>query len=910
MAERGPPRAALALLRRRVPEEVAEAIEGDLTEAYRAAREAGRPTWLADGRFWLEVLLVRAGALRRAARRLEAIRPTSERNRPDRAARRDPGFPSLLPMHLHDLRYAVRRLLNAPGFTAVAVLSLALGIGANTAMFSIVNAVLIRDLPVEDRHELVEVYSSSSDGFQYATSSHPDYLDLRNENDVFENVVASRTTIARIDIDDRPRVVFGELISWDYFQTLGIEMALGRSFVREEDESPGTHPVVILGHRMWTQDFGADPEVLGRSVSLNGRLFTVVGVAPEAYTGSMPILVTGFFTPLMMTDVLMGGEQLERRRSRSMFLKARLLPGVTVEQANASLSAFSATLETRYPESNENRTMSAVASGKVSLHPSVDRILTPVAGLLLAVVGLVLLVACANLASFLLAHAEDRRKEIAVRLALGAGRRRLVSQLLVETTLLALAGGATGLVLAQWTVELMMALRPPLPVPVDVEISLDRTVLLFTATVSALAGLAFGLIPALQATNPDVAPTLKNEAAGSAGPRRLTLRNGLVVAQIALSFVLLIGAGLFTRSLQKAQAIDPGFDTGPGALAWPMPELSGYETPEEVEALYDDLERRLLDHPSVTHVALADRIPLGSGVQTGGYLLPGVPSQTPDGDHDIDNANVDVGYFDAMGVEITSGRAFTRDDLDTERVVVVSEAFVDRYYPGQNLVGRTIQSAGSGDDLRIVGVAADTKVRTLGEAPRPYVYQLQGQNSFFGMQVVVKGRTTSEELVSITRTTLEDVDPELVLFEEVKTMNEHLALLLFPPRMAALLLTVFGGLALLLAGIGVYGVVSYAVSKRTRELGIRMSLGASAADIVRMAVGGGMRLVIVGALVGIALAGAVTWVASDYLFGISSTDVVTFATIPLLLTLVALVAAWVPARRASRVDPVRALRME
>lgn len=812
-------------------------------------------------------------------------------------------------MHPNDFKYAVRRLLKAPGFTAVAVLSLALGIGANTAMFSIVNAVLIRDIPVTDRHELVEVYSSDSDGFQYATSSHPDYLSLREGNDVFQNVVATRTTIARFDLDGSPRVAFGELISWDYFQTLGIEMELGRSFVAEEDETPGTHPVAILGYRTWTQDFGSDPKILGTDVWLNGRPYTVVGVAPKAYTGSMPVLVTGFFTPLMMTDAIQGGTQLERRSSRSMFMKARLLPGVSVEQANASLRSFSAGLEEQFPESNENRYMSAVPSGKVSLHPAVDRVLTPVAGLLLAVVGIVLLIACANLASFLLARAEDRRREIAVRLALGAGRGRLISQLLIETTMLALLGGFAGLLLAQWTVELMMALRPPLPVPVDVEISLDRTVLLFTAGVSMLAGLAFGLAPALQATNPDVAPTLKNEATGSGAPRRFNLRGGLVVTQVAFSFVLLIGAGLFVRSLQKAQAIDPGFDTGAGALAWPMPELSGYETPEEVEAFYDDLERRLLDHPKVTHVALADRLPLGTAIQTQGYLLPGVPSETPDGDHDIDNANVSAGYFDAMGVEILAGRAFTRDDLDSERMVIVSQAFAEQYYPGEDLVGRSIQTARE-EDLRIIGIAADTKVRTLGESPRPYVYQLQGQVMFFGMQVVVKGQGTGEELVAITKATIDEISPEMVLFEEVKTMNEHLALLLFPPRMAALMLSVFGGLALLLAGIGVYGVVSYAVAKRTRELGIRMSLGASASDVVRMAITGGMRLVVVGALVGIVLAGGVTWVASDYLFGISSTDMVTFATIPLLLTGVALLAAWVPARRASRVDPVQALRSE
>lgn len=903
---RGPPRLAELLLERRLPAEVADAVAGDLHELHRRRMETDGPI-RADLWYWGQVLSVRAGALRRAARRLAAVRPTPERNRPRCSGDSISSWsPSMI---VRDLRYALRRLLATPGFTAVAVLSLALGIGANTAIFSMVDAVLLDDLPLEDPDELVELYSSDSDGFQYATSSHPDYLDVRREGGVFENVVATRSFIGRIDVAGAPRVAFGELISWDYFQTLGVEMTLGRAFLEEEDRTPGTHPVVILGHRTWTQSFGADPQIVGRSVYLNGRPYTVVGVAPEAFTGSMPVLVSSFYVPLMMSDVLMGSEQIERRGTRNLFLKARLLPGITAAQANDALRALSASLEERYPESNENRYMSVVPSSQVSIHPALDEILTPVAGLLLAVVALVLLIACANLASFLLARGEDRRREIAVRLALGAGRGRLVRQLLVETTLLALLGGLAGLILAQWTVGLILAFKPPIPVPVDVQIDLDRTVLLFTAGVSLFAGLAFGLLPALQATNPDVAPTLKGDAGGRGRGGRLGLRGGLVVTQVAFSFVLLIGAGLFTRSLQKAQAIDPGFDTSVGALVWPMPQLSGYDTDEEVRSFFIEYGERLLAHPRVTGVAMADRLPLGTAVQTGGYLVPGVPSETPDGDHDIDDTNVRPGYFDAMGVEIVAGRAFQEADVDGAPVVIVSRAFVDRFYPGEDVVGRAIQTAG-GSDLRIVGVAADTKVRTLGEPPRPYVYRLWGQRGTTGLQVVVKGDATSDELVAVARETLDEVSPEMVLFEPIKTMDEHLALLLFPPRMAAMVLSVFGGLALLLAAIGVYGVVSWVVARGTREMGIRMSLGATARDVMAMAVGRGMRLVGVGALIGVVLAVGVTWAVSSYLFGISSRDVVTFAVIPLVLTTVAFVAAWIPARRASRVDPVRALRSE
>ena len=812
-------------------------------------------------------------------------------------------------MTLRDLHYAVRRLLATPGFTAVAVLSLALGIGANTAMFSLVNAVLLRELPVEDPQEMVEVYSSNSDGFAYATSSYADYLDLRRESEAFQDVVATRTAIARLDVDGTADVVFAELVSWDYFQALGVGMALGRSFTEEEDRTPGTHPVAILGHRTWTQRFGADPDILGSSVYVNSRPYTVVGVAPAGYTGSMPVMVSALYIPLMMSDVVVGSAQLERRSVRNMFIKARLRPGVSVEEADASLEAFSTSLQERYPESNENRVMTAVSAGEVSIHPAVDEILAPVAGLLLAVVGVVLLIACTNLASFLLARAEDRRREIAVRLALGAGRGRLIGQLLTETTLLAVLGGVAGLVLAEWTIGVLLAFQPPLPVPVDLEIGLDGRVLLFTAAVTVLAGLGFGLVPALQATKPDVAPTLKSAGNAMTARRRFDLRGVMVVTQVAFSFVLLIGAGLFVRSLQKAQAIEPGFDTGAAALVWPMLGLSGYETDEERRTFYQEFEEALLAHPAITHVAMADRLPLGTTVQTGGYILPGVPSGSPDGDHDLDNTTVSPGYFDAMGIDVVAGRAFQESDVDGEMVAMVSQAFVDRFYPGQDVVGSTIEY-GQGRPMRIVGVAADTKVRTLGEDPRPYVYGLQGQLGWFETQVVARGTGTPTELVAAARETLDRIAPDMVLFEPIKTMNEHLSLLLFPPRMAALVLSAFGALALLLAGIGVYGVVSYAVSQRTRELGIRMSLGATARDVVGLAVRGGMRLVMVGGVVGILLAAGVTWSISGYLFGISARDVGTFVTIPAVLTAVALVAAWVPARRASRVDPVRALKAE
>ena len=897
-----PPPLFAALLIAALPAEDREVFPGELEELFQLRVASGRGSRFRAG-WWYRRQVVEL-ILRRALSGLRRFATSFLEWCTDMDALR------------RDLVYALRRLARSPGFTIVAVLSLALGIGANTAMFSLVNAVLLRDLPVRDAETLVEVYTSDNDGFAHATSSHPDYLDVRaavaSGDGPLEALVGSRSFIGRLDTEGDPRVVMGELVSWDYFQELGVPMALGRSFTAEEDATPGTHPVAILGHRSWQLDFGGDPAVVGSTVRLSGTPYTVVGVAAKEWNGTLPVLVSQFYVPLMMTNGLMGSgdvDQLSRRGSRSMFLKGRLDEGATVEQASAWLASVSTGLEEQYPDTNERRIMSAIASTDVSLHPVVDGMLTPVAGLLLGVVGLVLLIACANLASFLLARAEDRRTEIAMRLALGAGRSALVRQLLVETTLIALLGGLAGVFLANWTLRLLMAFQPPIPIPVSVDVGLDRTVLVFTAVISLLAGLAFGLAPALRATNPDIAPTLKLGSAAQSRTRRFDLRRSLVVAQIALSFVLLIGAGLFVRSLQKAQAIDTGFDVGPAALVWPMPEMSGYEGAEEVDRVTMQLRDAFLAHPRIDRVALADRIPLGIAVQTAGYELPGVPpTSASDGLHDIDNANIGAGYFEAMGVPILRGRPFADEDAEGERVVIVSQAFVERFYPGEEVIGRTILSSGA-TELRIVGVAADTKVRTLGEEPRPYVYEMRTRVMLGGMEFVVRGQGDSDELLAAALEVVDQVDPDLVLFE-AKTMDEHLALLLFPPRMAALLLGVFGGLALVLAAVGIWGVVSHAVARRTREVGIRVSLGATAREVIGLLVGSGMRLVALGIVVGLVLAVAAVVPLSRMLYGIQALDIATFAAIPLVFGGVAALAAWVPARRAARVDPVRALRSE
>lgn len=811
-----------------------------------------------------------------------------------------------------DLKYALRRLFSSPGFTLVAILSLALGIGANTALFTVVNQLMLEGVGYSDPSTLVQIYTSEEGGYPYSTSSYPDYFDLRDEHQVFDGVVAHAMFFAQSEVDGgEPMLSMGEVVSGDYFDVLGIRPELGRGFLPEEDATPETHPVVVLSFDFWQRVFAGDRGVVGRTVRILRRPYTIVGVAPEGFGGMWPGIVTDMWVPSMMTDHVnraFGGTRLDNRGSRSLFLTARLAAGVTAEQAAEYVATFSRGLEEAYPDTNDGRIMTALAAEDVALHPFVDRALVPVAGLLFSVVGLVLLIACTNLASFLLARGADRKKEIAVRLALGARRWTLVRQLMTETVVLAVLGGLGGLLLAQWTLSLVVGFQPPIPIPINLDLSPNATVLWFTLLIAVAAGVLFGLMPALQATKPDVAPTLRDESGAVAGGRaRWSLRNGLVVAQVGLSFVLLIGAGLFVRSLQKAQAIDPGFATSGAAMVWPNMEMS-YIAEDEGAVLWEELVQRASGLPGVTGVTLAERLPLGIAVQTTDVLPAGV--EPPDGldAYGVDYVVTDEHYFEVMAVPIVAGRGLAATDAaESEPVVVVSEAFVRQFWPGETGLGKTLRRRGR--QYRVVGVARDTRVRTLGESPRPYVYFAHRQGYSPVLNIVVRGTLPEPELLGQLQSMVREARSDLVVLN-ASTMREHLAIPLYAPRMAAILLGVFGGLALALSGIGLYGVVSYSVARRTREVGIRMSLGADARKVVGMVVASGMRLVAVGGILGLFLSATVTWLLSRFLYGISTTDVATFVAIPLVLTAVAMAAAYVPARRASRVNPVEALRTE
>ncbi len=818
-----------------------------------------------------------------------------------------------------DLRFALRRMAKSPGFTSIAILSLALGIGANTAIFSLVNALLLSGVPMRAPQELVEVYTSEESrpdepGYPYSVSAYPDMVDLRDQTDVFAGVAGYEAFFSRLETDATTEPIWGECVSWNLFSLLGIEPGVGRFFVHEEGQTPGTHPVAVLGYNFWQKRYGGDPNIVNQSIRLGGQQYTVVGIAPETVPGfTAPGFAMDMFVPMMMSDALNfegTSNHLTERTSHSTFIKARLAPGVSVDQARAAIATLSARQREAFPDSWEGREFNLLPTAEVAIHPLVDPYLKAVALMLLTVVGLVLLVACTNLAGFLLARASDRKKEIALRLAMGATRWALIRQLLTETVLLSVLGGTAGLVVAGWVLQALMAFQPPIPIPINLDVGLDGTVLLFTMGIAGAAGLFFGLVPALQSTKPDLAPTLKDESGGTSGrQKRFSLRNVLVVTQVAISMVLLLGAGLFLRSLQSAQDIDLGFTLREGGIVWLMSFGNDMEG-EQFANLAQTVEERVNAIPGVEKVALAEILPLGISFQTRNWDIPGIEPPAGEDHHEVAYNLVSDTYFETMGIPITSGRSFDKDDrLGSESVAIISETAAREYWPGESPIGREVITPADEQAYRIVGVAKDTKVWTLGEDYRSYIYLSMEQEQGGLAQIVATGSIPEAQIVSELRRVAREVDPRIVIMES-KTVSEHLSIALFPPRMAAILLGVFGALALILACTGLYGTVAFSVSRRTREMGIRLSLGADTKEVITMVLKGAMSLVAVGTAIGIVLSLGLAQAIRGFLYGVGALDPVTFLGVPFILAAVALVAAYVPARRASRVNPVQALKSQ
>jgi len=807
---------------------------------------------------------------------------------------------------LQDLRYGLRALAKSPGFTAVAVLTLALGLGANATIFTWLDAILLRPLPgVTDVERIVNVVGTNeTQGF--IGTSYPDYRDLRDGTASLAGVLAHDPRPMSLLAGGQPERVWGMLVSANYFEVLGVRALRGRTF-RPHEEAPGAPPSVILAHGLWQRRFAGDPAIVGKPVSLNGLPCTVVGVAPPEFRGSIMGLSFDAWVPMGMQERMVpGGSRLEARDHRWLDLLARLRPGASVREARAEIHTIAARLQSEYPASNRGRGLDVFPLSATPV--GATRFLAPVLFVLLGAVGFVLLIACANVANLLLVRAAGRRREIAVRLALGASRGRLLRQLLTESLLLACIGGAAGLLVAHWGAELLASFTPPSDFPVGLNPGVDSRALAFALALSVVTGVVFGLAPALRASRPDVVGTLKDEAGTTAGGfRRARLRGGLVVAQVSLSLLLLVGAGLLLRSLENARSFDPGFNPR-GILLASFDLFPNGHTPETGRAFLRQLLARASALPGARHVSLARRVPLGMGGSSSSHFTVEGYSPPPQESAWAHKNEVGPDYFRTMEIPLVAGRDFgLQDDSDAPRVGVVNETMARRYWPGREALGGRVRDGA--DVYTVVGVARDSKTRLLTDPPAPVLYRSALQAYRGDLTLLVRTEGEPSLLAPRIREQVRALDPALPLFG-LRTMEDHVRFATFQQRMTGTLLAVLGGLALVLAAVGIYGVLAYAVAQRTREIGVRVALGGRRGDILGLVVRQAMGLTTIGLAIGLAIAVAVMPLMGRLLFGVSPRDLPTLAGVALILGVVALLASSVPARRAMRIDPIVALRYQ
>lgn len=801
---------------------------------------------------------------------------------------------------LQDFKYGVRSLRRTPGVVLVIVLSLGLGIGANTTVYSWMEAFLFHPLPaVPEPERLVEVRNASPDGRDWSLS-YPAYRDWSENARAFEGIaVGDMIQLSLRDGDNAPERVWGILASGNYFDVVGVQPMLGRGFLPDEERLAA--PVAVVSHGLWQRKFNGDPAIVGRHVSLNGADISIIGVMPPQFGGTMVGLGFDLWTPVTLEPQLAGRKWLEDRGNQWLDVVGRLKSGVTLEAALADLNRVAALVSAVHPEDPSDR-----ASVKPLSEKGIQPVLVPVFSALLGVTVLVLLIACANIANLMLARATARRKEISVRLAVGAGRGRIVRQLLTESLLLAVLAGGVGVICALWSRDLFLALIPATPFPVHTAIGVDYRTLLFALSASLATTLVFGLVPALRASRPDVLPALKDESVAGGGRSRL--RSALVVTQVALSLVSLIAAGLFLRSLQKAQAVDPGF-AGAEQLLLVSTDLSLTGKDDEAgQAVTHRLLERVRTLPGVVDASLASAVPLGFGGSSSSTMQIEGYAPQPDENMSIEINRVSSRYFETMQIPMVAGRTINDGDRTGGTLVaVVNQAFAERYIKGDP-IGTRINRGGD-DWLSVVGVAQTGKYHSLNEAAQPMVYTPLAQDWRDGFTLQLRVAGNPRGLVPPLRREFAAVDPDLP-FLDPRTMVEHMGAALFANRIGGWLLSAFGVLALLLSAIGIYSVVAYSIGRRTREIGLRVALGASRGNVMRLIVNQSMRLVLIGLVIGGGLGVGVGQLLRSQLFGISPRDPLTFGAIATLLVTVAFVASWLPARRAARIDPLVALKSE
>ena len=802
----------------------------------------------------------------------------------------------------HDVKFAWRMLVNRPSFTLVAILILGLGIGANATIFSWVESVLLQPIPGVDASPLIALHgkTSSRDDLSF---SYPNFIDLRAAKaDGIEDLIAFRGVAINLRGEGEPIRVWGQMVSPNFFDVLRMKPALGRGFLEAEGTTQGRDAVAVLSHSAWQKYFAGDGAIVGRNITLNGRPFTVIGVAPAGFRGTMVGLSLDVFVPLTMQRAFMTGDRLNQRGNSFLQVYGRLAPGASLARAQASLDVAAARLAKDHAE-NDGRGI----IGEPVWRDGAAGMLLPVMATLMAVVGVVLLIACANLAGLMLARAAGRQREIAVRLAVGASRGRVVRQFLVESILIAVGGGAAGIVLAGWTSGLLMVLIPRTPFPIAFDAGLSPRVVLFSVLITIVAAIAFGLFPALRASRPDVSHALKDAAASvSGGAARARIRNSLVVLQVALSLLLLVCAALFVRGVARASHVDPGYTMRDGVIAAVDLLPNGYD-----EARGSTFQRELLAHvatlPGVESATMAYAMPLD--ISAGSDMSIDIDGYQPAAGEEVGAYYNRVGprYFETMGIPIVAGRAIDEHDVNGRQLsVVVNETMARKYWGGTKAIGRVIRF-GAGPAV-IVGIARDGKYRQLTEDSKNYLYVPIAQ--FFRHDALLIVRTAGDpaSVIPSLHVAVRKLDPNLPLFD-VRTVGEHMKMSVFIPRLASVILMVFGALALLLAVVGLYSVVAFAVAQRTREIGVRVALGASRGSVIRLVLRQGMKLTLIGLAIGGVLAAAAAQALRSQLMGVAPTDVVSFAGTATLLAAVALVACAVPALRAARMDPVSALRL-
>ncbi len=807
-----------------------------------------------------------------------------------------------------DLKYAWRGMAMRRGFTLVAVLSLALGIGANATIFTLLNGILLRSLPVQDPATLTALYTTDPKNPGFLPISYLNYKDFRDRNTVFSHLALYAPIVVTTTGTAEPRPLMAHIVTGNYFETLGVKPFIGRAFLPEEDVTPSARAVTVISYGLWNRLFASDPRVTSRTLTLSGRAFSIIGVAPADFHGVNELYGADLWTPMAMYPLVYPAPQWVNQRRAAVFsLAGRLKPGVSIPQATGAMQSLAAELARQYPRENNGRSVTLTPLAEAALNPKDREVYGHTASILLVISGIVLLIACANVANMLLARAAGRAKEITVRLAMGASRWQLIRQLLVESVLLSVLGGALGLAAAQWAGGLLWPLRPPTMKYASFRFDPDVRVLAYTFGIALLTGIVFGLIPALGATRSDLAAGLK-ERSGSAPASggRLPPRSILVTLQIAFSLAALLGAGLFVRSVQRGSRIDPGFEAAHlGVITFNVAD-QGYN-----EARGREYQRRLLERaaavPGVEAVSLAKDSPFSPG-GTRTVLLQGQDNAAGAGVPTLTSVTY-PGFFQTVRIPILNGRDFNLSDGATaSRVAIVNRTAAEHFWPGQEAVGKIIQFAGENRPVQVVGVVRTSDYRTPGEAPQAMVYLSMQQYYFPYAALYVRTARDPAVTLAAVRREVQAIDPNLFL--DPQTVGAAIGKSLWAQSLSATLLSVFGGLALLLSTIGIYGVTSYSVSLRVREIGVRIALGAEPGHVQAMLMREGARLVAVGVALGLAAAFAMSQVLESMLVGVGSHDLATFLAAPCILAAVTMAACWIPARRATRTDPAIALRTE